>query len=115
MTQWSVYLIRAADNSLYTGITTDVERRFAEHSDGRAGARYLRGRGPLDLMYQQEIGSRSLASKVEYAIKQLPRTDKCALIARAPDRQDLLASLAIDVPVTEHQGVSDGGQPDQQT
>lgn len=115
MTQWSVYLIRAADDSLYTGITTDVARRFAEHSDGRAGARYLRGRGPLKLMYQQEIGSRSLASKVEYAIKQLPRTDKQALIARAPGREELMETLAIDVPVTEDQCVNDGGQPDQQT
>ena len=50
MSQWYVYMIRATDQSLYTGITTDVERRFAEHQAGRAGAKYFRGRSPEQVM-----------------------------------------------------------------
>ncbi|MCH1510416.1 MAG: GIY-YIG nuclease family protein [Akkermansiaceae bacterium] len=79
--KWFVYVIRCGDLSLYTGITTDVNRRFAEHeSQGAKAAKYLRGRLPLTLVYQQEIGSRSEASKVELRIKSLSRKEKLELI-----------------------------------
>ena len=106
---WSVYIIRAADNSLYTGIATDVPRRLREHEAGRSGARYLRGRAPLTLVYQQEVGDRSLALRVEYAIKQLRRHEKQALVMQAPDTATLLRSLAMEPPIGDHDGVDHAG------
>ncbi len=76
MSAYSIYLVRCRDGSLYTGIATDVSRRISEHEDGVKGAKYLRGRGPLTLVYQQEIGGRSLASKIESRIKRLPSAEK---------------------------------------
>lgn len=76
MPAYSVYLVRCRDGSLYTGIATDVSRRIAEHKDSARGAKYLRGKGPLTLIYQQEIGDRSLASKIESRIKRLSSTEK---------------------------------------
>jgi len=70
---WFLYLIRCKDGSLYTGITTDVERRFIEHQSGK-GAKYLRGKAPLTLAFQQKVGSRSAALKAEASIKQLSKT-----------------------------------------
>ena len=77
--RWYLYLVRCADGSLYTGISTDVERRLAEHSANR-GARRLRGRGPLRLVYAEPIGDRALALQVEYRVKQLSREDKERLV-----------------------------------
>ena len=80
---WFVYLIRCADGSLYTGISTDVERRFKEHQGGgRKGAKYLRGRGPLKLTYQRRIGAHPAALAEERAIKRLKKREKEALIAQ---------------------------------
>ena len=76
MSAYSVYLVRCRDGSLYTGIATDVSRRLSEHEDGAKGAKYLRGKGPLTLVYQQEIGDRSLASKIESRIKRLSKSQK---------------------------------------
>ena len=81
MTPWYLYLVRTAGGSLYTGITTDVERRFAEHQAGSPkGARSLRGKGPLKLEFWVEAGDRVTASRLEWAIKQWPRNQKEALI-----------------------------------
>ncbi len=78
--EWHIYLIRCADNSLYTGITTDVVRRLQEHQDGR-GAKYLRGRGPLKLEFSCLIGDRAAASRAEMAVKRLSHTQKESLIS----------------------------------
>ena len=79
---WSVYIIRCGDGSLYTGISTDVDRRFTEHeSQGPKGAKYTRKRLPLTIVYRREIGSRSEASKEEFRIKSLNRNQKLALIS----------------------------------
>jgi len=78
---WFLYLIRCKDGSLYTGITTDVARRFAEHQSGK-GAKYLRGKAPLTLALQQKIGSRSAALKAEAAIKKLSNVDKEIIISK---------------------------------
>ncbi len=79
--RWSVYLVRCRDGTLYTGIATDVARRFAEHrKNGGKGARYLRGRGPLRLVFQQAVGSRSLALRLEHRIKRLPKVQKERLV-----------------------------------
>lgn len=81
MTDWYLYLVRTAGGSLYTGITTDVQRRLAEHQAGAPkGARSLRGKGPLTLVFQAEAGNRAMASRLEWAIKQWPRDQKEALI-----------------------------------
>lgn len=79
---WSVYIIRCADGTLYTGISTDVERRFAEHSSGSPrGAKYLRGRCPIELVYTREVGTQSEALAEERRIKALKRSEKCQLIS----------------------------------
>ena len=78
---WSVYIIRCGDGSLYTGIATDVERRFGEHiSQGPKSAKYLRGRLPLELVYRREIGNRSEASKEELRIKRMGVKGKIRLV-----------------------------------
>ena len=81
MLDWHLYLVRCHDGSLYTGITTDVARRFAEHQENRgAGAKYLRGRGPLALVFQKKLGSRSLALGVESKVKKLSKAKKEKLV-----------------------------------
>ena len=75
-----VYILRCGDGTLYTGITTDVERRLEAHRQGK-GAKYTRGRGPLELAYQDKCGTHSEALKREYAIKQLSREEKEQLIS----------------------------------
>ena len=81
MSYW-LYILRCGDGSLYTGITTDVRRRLEQHRAG-TGAKYTRGRGPLTLAYQEECGSRSAALQREWAVKQLTRAEKLALINQA--------------------------------
>lgn len=83
MTQgWVVYMIEASDGSLYTGITTDITRRFRAHLAGKSGARYFhRGRQPVRVVYMEGAGDRSAASKREAAIKKLRRSQKLLLIA----------------------------------
>ena len=78
MTAWYVYLLECRDGSIYTGIATDVERRYAEHAAGK-GARYTRSRPPLRLLARFEYPDRSTASRAEYAIKQLSPARKRAL------------------------------------
>lgn len=76
---WKVYMIRCKDGSLYTGIAVDVQARFQAHSSGK-GAKYTRGRGPLELVYTEVCESKSAALKREYYIKSLPRAEKLKLI-----------------------------------
>jgi putative endonuclease len=79
---WWVYLVRCKDGSLYTGIAVDVAKRFSEHQEGgKRCAKYLRGRGPLALVFQQKIGDKSLALKVERRIKRMDKPQKEALVA----------------------------------
>lgn len=76
---WKVYIVRCADDSLYTGITTDLERRIKEHNESK-GAKYTRARGPVELVYSAEFKDRSEATKEELRIKSLGREAKLALI-----------------------------------
>lgn len=76
---WYVYILRCGDGTLYTGITDDVERRLAAHRSGR-GAKYTRGRGPLELVHTEQLPDKSAALRREYQIKQLTRQEKEALI-----------------------------------
>lgn len=79
---WSLYIIEASDASLYTGITTDVERRFEEHLNCQKGAKYFNGRKPLGIVYREDGHTRSSASRREMEIKKLSRHDKQNLIAQ---------------------------------
>ena len=82
---WLVYIILCSDDSLYTGITTDIVRRLAQHSAG-TGAKYFRGRSPRRLVYLEDGHDRSSASRREMEIKKLRPVDKRRLIA-APDNR----------------------------
>lgn len=76
---WKVYMLRCGDGSLYTGIAVDVQARLAAHQRGK-GAKYTRGRGPLELAYEEECPDKGTALKRELAIKALPREEKLKLI-----------------------------------
>ena len=81
--RWYVYILGCGDGTLYTGITTDVQRRLEAHRCGR-GAKYTRGRGPLTLLYQEETGAHSQALRRERQIKSMSRTEKLELISVHP-------------------------------
>ena len=72
---WKLYVLRCGDGTLYTGITTDIESRLAAHRSGK-GAKYTRGRQPLELVYSEECGTHSEALKRELSVKALPREEK---------------------------------------
>ncbi len=89
---WYLYMVRCSDSSLYTGIATDVVRRFAEHAaQGKQAAKYLRGKGPLILVFAVEVGSRTEASRLEAKVKRLAKIDKEELIKGV----ESLASLGL--------------------
>jgi putative endonuclease len=93
---WHVYIVRTRDGSLYTGVTTHVARRFLEHCAGRGrGARALRGRGPLAIVYQRKVGDRGLALRVEWRLKRRPRAEKEAIVSARPTRRALLRRLGV--------------------
>ncbi len=78
--KWSLYIIQASDDSYYTGITTDVERRFTEHTVAKQRAKYFNGRTPIKVVYREDHHTRSSASKREAEIKKLSRQEKQTLI-----------------------------------
>ena len=78
-----VYILRCGDNTLYTGSTDNIERRLAAHQSGK-GAKYTRSRGPLTLVYQEELPDKSAALKREAAIKKLTRPQKLQLLKENP-------------------------------
>ena len=97
MARWFVYILRCNDGTLYTGIATDVARRFVEHREGGyRAARYLRGRGPLELSYQSRLGGRSLALRVEDRVKRLSKERKEELVRSRPSAEDLLDLLELE-------------------
>jgi len=94
MTPWFVYMVRTPSDAIYTGITTDVERRVEVHASGR-GAKFLRGRGPLQLEYVRRIGDRGLAQKIEARLKRLTKEQKEQLVLAAPSRRSLVRRLKL--------------------
>jgi len=84
---WQVYIILSSDNSLYTGITTDIDRRFRQHAAGR-GARYFRGRQPLEVVYLEGGHTRSSAAKREVQIKSISRAEKILLLATTSNQPE---------------------------
>ena len=84
--EWTVYIIRCDDDCLYTGITTDVERRFREHAGGPRGARFFNGRRPVEVVYRETGHDRGSASRREAAIKKMSRAQKMMLVGKQSDR-----------------------------
>ena len=76
---WCVYMLLCDDNTIYTGITNDLKKRFDNHISGK-GAKYLRGRKPLEIVYTENFKNRSMATKREMEIKKLNRKEKETLI-----------------------------------
>jgi predicted GIY-YIG superfamily endonuclease len=81
MKPWTVYILRCADGTLYTGVTNDLSQRLKQHNAGQ-GSRYTRARLPVALAYQEPAQNRSRAQQREAAIKRLTRRDKLALIKK---------------------------------
>lgn len=94
MSWWYVYVARCADDSLYCGIATDVASRIAAHDAGK-GARYTRGRGPLTVLLTRRCRTKGGALRVEYAFKQLTRSEKQALVIAPRERLEALARKAL--------------------
>ncbi len=92
---WSVYFVRTRSGALYTGVSTDVERRLEEHTAG-LGAKALRGKGPLALVWSRAIGERGAALRVERMLKRLPKTEKERIVVTDVPREELLARLDAD-------------------
>lgn len=82
-----LYILKCADDTLYTGITTDLERRVAEHNTSKLGARYTSARRPVRLVYSKKFKDRSSASKEESRIKKLKKVDKVKLINNPAKRR----------------------------
>ncbi len=80
MEYW-VYMLRCADGTLYTGITTDIKRRVEEHNESPKGAKYTKARRPVELVYEESCASRSAAQKREHTVRTLSRDEKLALIS----------------------------------
>jgi predicted GIY-YIG superfamily endonuclease len=86
---WYLYIVRCGDNSLYSGVALDVERRLSEHRAGK-GSKYLRGRGPLQVVYTRSFASKGEALSAEAGVKKLPRHKKELLIQECPNSPDEL-------------------------
>ena len=84
---WFTYILRCADNTLYTGITTDISRRESEHNGNKLGAKYTRARQPVEVVYQETHNTRSEAAKREFAIKKLTKDNKELLINHGDAKQ----------------------------
>lgn len=93
---WWIYLLDC-DGRLYTGVTTDPQRRLREHRAGRSrSARFTRGALSVDLRYAVALGERSLALQAEHRIKRLPRSEKLRLCRQSPSAATLLERLGLD-------------------
>ena len=80
-TMWYLYILKCGDGTLYTGIAVDVQARLQQHRSGK-GAKYTRGRSPLELVYTEQCGNHSVALKREIAVKRLSRKEKEEMIAK---------------------------------
>lgn len=88
---WYLYIIQTEKGHLYTGITTDIERRFKEHSSGKKGAKYFRTAGPVEILFKKKFADRSSASKAESFVKSLKRSQK----------EEIIKTRKLKVPSTQ--------------
>lgn len=95
-TEFTLYIVRCAGGALYTGIAADVDKRLAEHESGSRGAKYLRGKGPLQIVFSEVVGNRAVASQLEYRVKKLTRTKKLDLIDGRSRLDDLLSAQVLE-------------------
>lgn len=96
MSEWTLYILRCRNGQLYTGITTDLTKRLTEHtSDKGRGAKYLRGKQPLTLVFQMTIGEKPLACRVEYRIKRLSKQRKIFITNHLGHLTELLTYLKL--------------------
>lgn len=79
---WYVYILRCEDGTLYTGVTSDIQRRIHEHNHTKRGARYTRGRRPVSLVYHEQVSGRSVAQQREAAIRKLDTVAKWQLLSQ---------------------------------
>lgn len=84
MNEWCVYILLCSDGTFYTGITTEIDRRVAEHNATSKGARYTRARRPVQLVYREVCDSRASAARREWQLRKLSRAEKQQLVARDP-------------------------------
>jgi putative endonuclease len=99
MQGWSIYIVRCADGTLYTGIARDVARRVEEHNSNRLlAANYTRARRPVTLVYSEAAATRSAACRREYQIKQLSRRAKDALVAGSESTQEAGTEKRAPIP-----------------
>lgn len=99
-----IYILKCGDNTLYTGWTTDIKNRLALHRSGR-GAKYTRGRGPLELVYLEISGSKEDALRREFQIKQLPREEKLKLIGASDWKEQLESWSLCDLKIRDECGI----------
>ena len=85
---WFVYFLRCNDNSLYAGITTDIERRLHEHNYTKLGAKYTRAKRPVTLVFIEKSENKSIASKREYQLKKLTKNQKEQLVSTYRDSNE---------------------------
>lgn len=90
---WQLYVVRTRLGTLYTGITKDVAKRLQEHESSRLGARYLRMKGPLTLVYHTLVGRKGTALRAEYRFKRLQKQQKEAIVRAQPTAPELLGLL----------------------
>ncbi|MCU7918477.1 MAG: GIY-YIG nuclease family protein [Candidatus Thiodiazotropha sp. (ex Dulcina madagascariensis)] len=86
---WCVYILRCADQTLYTGIAKDLSKRLAQHNKG-AGAKYTRGRAPVELVFVESVQSHGDALRREYTIKRMSTAAKQNMIGRGPGKSDVI-------------------------
>ncbi|HUT21808.1 MAG TPA: GIY-YIG nuclease family protein [Candidatus Bipolaricaulota bacterium] len=77
---YNLYILQCSDKTLYTGIAIDLEKRVIEHNESKLGAKYTRGRRPVNLVYSKKFRDRSAASKEEARVKRLSRKEKLAMV-----------------------------------
>jgi putative endonuclease len=96
MKQWYLYIIRCDDRYFYTGISTDVQRRVAEHISGnQKAAKYTKSFSSIALVYEVLVGDRSMAAKIEYRIKKLPKRDKELIVSGRFGRDELIRYIGL--------------------
>ncbi len=95
-TEFTLYMVRCADGTLYTGIAADVEKRLAQHESGSRGAKYLRGKGPLQIVFSEVAGNRATASQLEYRVKKLSRSRKLDLVEGRCRLEDLRSDQVLE-------------------
>jgi putative endonuclease len=102
MTEWYLYIIRCDDKYLYTGISTNVDRRVAEHrTGGPRAASYTRPFSSIALVYKVKMGDRKTAARVEYRIKKMPKRDKEAIVSHQFRTNELKTFVGLPVPDAE--------------